>query len=328
MPTISAPGDDTTRLASVGDLDATEVISDARPGYLAQVTPQQRALWAAIQQQRERNAEALQAVTPAAREAARIQREAEARRRAQGDPRELLEAEAEARRRAQGDPRELLEAAHAALAASEDEAERLNAAATKARSFRDEAEARLRETERALEQANAIAAGRLIASFTGSGGETGPIGPESGPTVRLDEAKRSFEVAETALARLEADLAAAKKLIARRRAEVRRATHALLTDLACDRADRILDLDFRLQTERADLQALAFVLSNMGRSNFTASPPLPAKVSRAAYPPDPQHGGARTQPSTDWQTLFNELASDPAAALPDDEAIPDEATAA
>jgi hypothetical protein len=39
MPTISAPGDDTTRLASVGDLDATEVISDARPGYLAQVTP-------------------------------------------------------------------------------------------------------------------------------------------------------------------------------------------------------------------------------------------------------------------------------------------------
>ena len=310
MATIGVPGDDTTRLASVGDLDATEVIPDARPGYLAQVTPQQRALWAAIQQQRERNAEALQAVTPAAREAARIQREAEARRRAQGDPRELLEA------------------AHAALAASEDEAERLNAAATKARSFRDEAEARLRETERALEQANAIAAGRLIASFTGSGGETGPIGPESGPTVRLDEAKRSFEVAETALARLEADLAAAKKLIARRRAEVRRATHALLTDLACDRADRILDLDFRLQTERADLQALAFVLSNMGRSNFTASPPLPAKVSRAAYPPDPQHGGARTQPSTDWQTLFNELASDPAAALPDDEAIPDEATAA
>ena len=313
MAQIRVPGDDSDKLASVGDLDATaELIEDGRGGYARISTAQKQRAEAAFAQQRERREALARYVDPTQLAAARRQRETAAEeKRTEGPPK-----------------RELLDAAHAALAAAEGEVARLEDAIGKARVFHAEAEANKIEIERLIEQADTAAAGRLIASFTGRGAETGLAEPETGANDRLHQAKRSLEVASAAVTRLAADLEAARKLVARQNAEVRRAVHALLTDLACARAERILDTDFELRTERAELQALAFVLSNMGRTNFVAPPALPAKVSRACSPGDPQLAGPQARAGVDYQALFNRLAADPEAALPGDEAVPSEPEAA
>jgi hypothetical protein len=307
MPQVTPPGDNSGKLAAVGDLDGTaELIEDGRGGY-ARISPAQKQRAEAVfREQRERREALARYVDPTQLAAARQRREAE-EKRTEGPPK-----------------RELLDAAHTALTAAEGEVARLEDALTKARNFRDEAETSLREAERGFEAAEEAAAGRLIASFTGSEAETGLPEPETGAAAELDQTKRAFEVASAALARLEADLEAARKLTGRRNGETRRAVHALLTDLACARAEKILDLDFELRTERAELQALALMLSNMGRSNFTAPPALPAKVSRACYPPDPALTGKQTQGSIPWQALYNALAADPQARLPGEELVSDE----
>jgi hypothetical protein len=117
-----------------------------------------------------------------------------------------------------------------------------------------------------------------------------------------------LRTARAPLAQLERDARAAADRLDRCRAGVSRCALDVLIDEAADMAGEILAAAAELETRRADLDALSMLLSAEHRrlNGFPAR--LPASISKALYPPDPQLAARTRAPSPlDWRARYDRL---------------------
>jgi hypothetical protein len=215
------------------------------------------------------------------------------------------EAEAEAVRRAAPDPRNTLRMAHRLHAETAAEAARLRPLVERARRMVTDLEGRQRQHAAEAETTSAAATSALIEAL-----ESGEPAPP--PTLFHDEQEKIaalLETATAALTRLESDMVKADDLLTRRQHGVSRCAVAVLVTEAADMADEIVRADEALTRRRADLDALARLLTSEGRRlNGPATPALPGQISRALRPADPVLNGAdRGEPATDWSARYRAL---------------------
>jgi hypothetical protein len=306
MSQVRAPGDDSDKLASVGDVlpGQGELLPDTRPGYLSYVTEAQRALGEAVFREQASRREATgKYLDPAWQTAQRARRE----------------LEAEARRRSKGDPRANLIAAHAAHDEATTAAARLGAAVAKATAFRVGVESRRGGIERALREADSEAIGRLLENFAGqaNGGEPSAGGRTSALRSSLGQAEREFELANAALAKIEADLGQARSVVRRTMRALHLAALDLLVDHGCALAAEIAAVEATIASHRREADGIARFVSARSVRLHTVAPPLPPQLERLRF-------STQSASGVDWEGVFAMLLEDPRRPLPGDEVVSEE----
>ena len=209
---------------------------------------------------------------------------------------EAAEAERQAR-----NPAAVLRAAHILRAAAQAEVERLDPLVARARQLVEDLEGRQQEHAAAVVGAEEAAAARLIEA---------PAAAPSAPAPPLAVVPAAVLVAQlatakAALVQLEAEATTAADRLARCRAGVSRCAIAVLVDTAAAAANAIVEAEAELRRRRADLDALARLLTGESRRLNGQPLPLPPQISRALYPPDPVPD--RSLELTDWHARYAEL---------------------
>ena len=208
------------------------------------------------------------------------------------------EDEAEAARRAGPDPREVLRTAlglrdEAALAVI-----RLEAPLARARQLVEDLEGRQREAAAAAAAGDESAREALIQALA-AGTETPPAPAEVAPVEGLPHELR---IARLALDRLVDEDRAARDLLERRTHGVARCAHQVLIAEAGELARQIIAEADQLARQRADLDALAMLLTAENRRLNRPPVALPAAISRALY-----DSAAPAQAETDWRAVYDQL---------------------
>jgi hypothetical protein len=210
----------------------------------------------------------------------------------------------------------VLAAAHELAAEAQTEVARLKEPLDRTRQLVADLDDRVREHEEAALAARKEEAAELIAAL---GRDEPP--PEIGESVSraaVFALDAELDRARAALQQLEATMVKAVDLLERRRHGVSRCALNVMVDRAAGLGDAIIEADEALAGRRADLAALARLLTSETRRLNRVPPPMPASISRALSPVDPiLHGTDRTHAATDWSTIYAALCEAPTGPLSD-----------